>query len=64
MREKIQTGLRVPEHQYQKIKENADRIGVSVNQYILMLIDIGLTCLDTEQLQDRQIELRNPKDNS
>ena len=46
---KIQTGLRLPENQYNKIKENAERSGVSINQYILVLIDIGLNCLDPKQ---------------
>jgi len=62
MDNKIQTGLRIQEQRYKKIKENADRTGVSVNQYILMLIDIGLTYLDMEQAQARRIELHNPKD--
>lgn len=44
--DKIQTGLRVPESQYNKIKENAQRSGISINQYILMLIDIGLNYLE------------------
>lgn len=44
--DKIQTGLRVPESQYNKIKENVQRSGISINQYILMLIDIGLNYLE------------------
>lgn len=43
---KIQTGLRVPENQYERIKEKADKMGVSVNQLILILVDIGLNYLD------------------
>lgn len=46
---KIQTGLRLPEEQYKKIKENADRSGVSINQYILILIDVGINYLDLKQ---------------
>lgn len=49
MGDKIQTGLRVPENQYNRIKERADRMGVSINQLILMLVDIGLNYLDKEQ---------------
>ena len=49
MDEKIQTGLRIPEKQYIRIKEKADRMGVSINQLILMLVDIGLNFLDKEQ---------------
>ena len=47
--DKIQTGLRIPEGQYIKIKERADRMGVSINQLILVLVDIGLNFLDKEQ---------------
>lgn len=43
---KIQTSLRVPENQYERIKEKADKTGVSINQLILILVDIGLNHLD------------------
>ncbi len=49
MEDKIQTGLRIPESQYNRIKERADRMGVSINQLILVLVDIGLNFLDKEQ---------------
>lgn len=49
MDEKIQTGLRIPEKQYIRVKERADQIGISINQLILVLIDIGLNCLDKER---------------
>lgn len=48
---KVQTGLRIPESQYERIKENADRMGVSINQLVLMLIDIGLTNLEKNPQQ-------------
>lgn len=48
MEDKIQTGLRIPESQYNRIKERADRMGVSINQLILVLVDIGLNFLDKE----------------
>ena len=51
MSSKIQTGLRLPEAQYEKIKENAKRAGVSINQYILMLIDTGLIILEKGRLE-------------
>ncbi len=47
--DKIQTGLRVPEKQYNRIKEQAERMGVSINQLILILIDIGLNFLEMKQ---------------
>lgn len=46
--EKIQTGLRIPENQYERIKAKADRMGLSINQLILVLVDIGLNYLDME----------------
>jgi predicted HicB family RNase H-like nuclease len=49
MEDKIQTGLRIPERQYNRVKEKADRMGVSINQLILVLIDTGLNFLDREQ---------------
>lgn len=49
LEDKIQTGLRIPENQYNRIKERADRMGVSINQLILVLVDIGLNFLDNEQ---------------
>ena len=51
MEDKIQTGLRIPENQYNRIKERADRMGVSINQLILVLVDIGLNLLDKEQAE-------------
>lgn len=48
---KIQTGLRVPENQYDRIKTIADRMGVSINQLILVLADIGLNFLEKGQLE-------------
>ncbi len=48
---KVQTGLRIPEGQYERIKEQADRMGVSINQLVLMLVEIGLNFLDKKQLE-------------
>lgn len=59
---KIQTGLRVPENQYERIKEKADRAGVSINQLILVLVDIGLNYLDMEPEGQYHFSLRNQQD--
>lgn len=48
---KIQTGLRLPEGQYNRIKEQAERMGISINQLILVLVDIGLNYLEMEKQQ-------------
>ena len=60
MREqKIQTGLRLPEGQYERIVKHADRVGVSINQLCLMLIDIGLNYFEPE---DSRSDFRNRPD--
>lgn len=46
MNDKIQTGLRIPEKIHTDLQERATKMGVSVNQLILMLINIGLRFLD------------------
>lgn len=35
----IQTTLRIPQHLLEQLREEADRTGVSLNSYILILID-------------------------
>ena len=42
----VQTGLRVPAAQYEKIDSYAKAMGLSFNKTALMLIGIGITCLD------------------
>lgn len=44
--DKIQTGLRVPEHQYKRLDTMSQRMGVSINALILILIDMGLNHLE------------------
>ncbi len=46
---KVQTGLRVPELQYERLVAIAKRMGVSVNALILVLIDIGLNQIECPQ---------------
>ncbi len=58
--DKIQTGLRIPEKQYGRIKEQAERMGVSINQLVLMLVDIGLNYLDMEQQESHHVVLHTP----
>lgn len=48
---KIQTGLRIPESQYERVLEKADRAGVSINQMLLILVDIGLNYLDKAHME-------------
>ena len=51
MNDKIQTGLRIPENQYNRMKPIADRMGISINQLILVLVDLGINLLEKEQLE-------------
>ena len=62
MNTKIQTGLRISENQYERIKEKADRAGISINQMILVLVDIGLNYLDMVPDQEHRFVFRNQKD--
>ena len=61
MKDKIQTGLRIPEDQYERLREDADRIGVSINQMVLILVDIGLTCLDMASTEQAHSLVHNQK---
>ncbi len=40
--DKIQTGLRIPEGQYKRLNVMSERMGVSINALILILIDLGI----------------------
>lgn len=44
--EKIQTGLRIPKEQYDRIQAICGRSGVTVNSMILQALDIGLTKIE------------------
>lgn len=46
MNDKIQTGLRIPEKIHTDLQNRANQMGVSINQLILMLINIGIKFLD------------------
>lgn len=58
----IQTGLRLPEPQYERVLKESERIGVSINQTLLHLIDLALTCLDKVPEEFHRSVLHNPKD--
>ncbi len=46
MNNKIQTGLRIPEKIHTDLQNRASQMGVSVNQLVLILINIGIKFLD------------------
>lgn len=43
MKEKVQTGLRIPMKRYRELIELSAEIGISINSLILALIDLGLS---------------------
>lgn len=47
-RNSIQTGLRVPEGQYDRLQKLAERMGVSLNALMLILIDFGIKHLELD----------------
>ena len=46
MKTKIQTGIRIPEELHKELQTKADRMGVSINQLMLVLIDMGLNLME------------------
>ncbi len=59
---KIQTGLRIPESKHGQLLVIAERMGVSINDLILMLIDIGLNHLEYRQAGSDRYRTQNPED--
>lgn len=57
--EKIQTGLRIPQHRYDEISDFAERAGLSINAVILFLIDVGLKAVNRGMEELSPAELRN-----
>lgn len=43
---KIQTGLRIPKKQYDRLEAHSKDIGVSINALVLIMIEQSLKCLD------------------
>ena len=44
--DKIQTGLRIQEGQYERLTDMSNRMGISINALILVLIEIGLNQIE------------------
>ena len=64
MKGKVQTGLRIPEKQYIKLSKEADRIGISLNALVLLLIDVGFSALTLGTEAEFHALLRNLQDTS
>lgn len=47
-KEKIQTGLRLPKEQYDKLRSMADRLGASLNSVAAQAIGIGLVRMEKD----------------
>ena len=62
MREKkIQTGLRLPAEQHDRVTIIANRTGTSVNAVIALALDIGLTSIEHQYQSARGLP-HNPED--
>lgn len=62
MKGKVQTGLRIPEPQYDRIAKEAGRMGVSINALILMLVDVGFSSLTLGTEAEFRVLLHNLPD--
>lgn len=61
---KVQTGLRIPEQKYEALAAYADRIGVSINALVLMLIDIGWEAINLGIRESDRAGLHDRQDNA
>lgn len=59
--DKIQTGLRTPQEQYEKLRELAEHSGISLNNLILFLIDVGLSVVNLGIERSAHAELHIPQ---
>lgn len=62
MKDKIQTGLRIPEERYEELTKIAERAGISINALVLHLVDIGLAAISLGAQEERRVLLRNLRD--
>ncbi len=58
--DKIQTGLRIPEKQYERLIAISTRVGVSINALILVLIDVGLNQIECQPEESYHSFFQNP----
>lgn len=64
MKKTIQTGLRVPEQLYNDLKANQERIGLTVNQQILFLVDVGRKAILHGIPESAHCDARSPQEKS
>lgn len=62
MREKIQTGLRLPQDRYEELLLMAEQAGVSLNSVALMMIDVGISVIRLGKEEALHALLRNQQD--
>lgn len=51
--EKIQTGLRIPKEQYNKLKTISDKVGISINDIALHGIELWLMDFESHRVSAR-----------
>ena len=59
MASKVQTGLRIPEAQYTRLSTEAERMGISINALVLLLVDVGFSALTLGTEAEFRALLRN-----
>ena len=59
--DKIQTGLRIPQSQYDELKNMADKAGISLNAMILFLVDVGLSAVNLGIKEAARSALHTPQ---
>lgn len=62
MTSKVQTGLRIPEALYNRLKETEERSGVSINAQVLYLIDVGLRTINRGIQEERRAPSHKQED--
>lgn len=62
--DKIQTGMRIPKHLYDQLSQDASDTGISLNSYMLFLINLGLKVVRQQEDQCDRSSLQNRQDNT
>lgn len=62
MKNKIQTGLRLPEPLYDRLLEISEAYGISINSTVLFLVGTGLEAIDRGILESHHAGIHIRKD--
>ena len=62
--DKIQTGMRLPKPLYDKLAQEASDSGISLNAYMLFLINLGEKVVHQSVIQCARSSPHSPQDNA